>query len=332
MTQQETARVVIIGGGPAGYTAAIYAARAGLAPVCVEGYNSGGQIVRSAALQNYPGFPEGITGTDLAERLRGQAAGFGARMVMAEVQSVNFDGYPLIVICDESEYIAEAVIIATGATPRTLGLPSEEEYMGRGVAYCAICDGAFFAGKRVAVVGGGDTAAEEAIALSRIAASVLLIHRRDGFRANVSVQAIMRQTPNIDILTSRVVTEILGNDDAGVTGVRTQHVDWADLRDDEVDGVFVAIGHDPSSALFTKWLVIDEYGFIRLDTDSRATNVPGVFVAGDVADRRYRQAVTAAAGGAEAAIDAERWLASRLGTRSTPATGAAAPALAHPPT
>jgi thioredoxin reductase (NADPH) len=325
VTQRESVRVLIIGGGPAAYTAAIYAARAGLAPVCVEGYSSGGQIMRSASLHNFPGFPEGIAGADLADRIREQAAGFGARFVMAEVQSVDFDASPLVVSTDETEYVADAVIVATGANARVLGLPSEEEFLGRGVAYCAICDGAFFAGRRVAVIGGGDAALEEAVALSRIAAHVLLVHRRDGFRANANLQDVMRSTPGIDVLTPHVVTEILGTDDAGVTGLRTQHVDTGQLREHEIDGVFVSIGHEPSSALFTRWLVADEDGFIRSDLETRATNVPGVFVAGDVSDRRYRQAVTAAASGAAAAIDAERWLDSHRGIRPVPATRAEAP-------
>lgn len=311
MTQEQSVRVLIIGGGPAAYTAAIYAARAGLAPVCVEGYASGGQIVRSVSLHNFPGFPAGISGTDLADRIREQAAGFGARFVMAEVQSVDFGTYPLVVTSDDTRYTAESVIVATGASARSLGLPSEEEYLGRGVAYCAICDGAFFAGRRVAVIGGGDAALEEAVALSKIASSVLLVHRRDGFRANATLQDAMRAIPNIQVFTPFVATEILGDDEAGVTGLRTQHVDTGDRRDHDLDGVFVAIGHEPSSALFTRWLVVDEYGFIRPDAETRATNVPGVFVAGDVSDRRYRQAVTAAASGAAAAIDAERWLNSR---------------------
>jgi thioredoxin reductase (NADPH) len=313
VTQPEAVRVLIIGGGPAGYTAAIYAARAGLSTVCIEGYSSGGQIVRSAALHNYPGFPTGITGTDLADRIREQAISFGARVVMAEVQEVDFGTYPLIVTSDERTYVADTVIVATGASARMLGLASEKEYLGRGVAYCAICDGAFFAGKRVAVIGGGDAAVEEALALSKVASNVLLVHRRDGFRAAASIQALIQQSANIQTLTPRVVTEILGNDEAGVTALRTQHVDTGESRDVEVDGVFIAIGHEPSSELFTKWLVVDEHGFIRPDLETRATNVPGVFVAGDVADRRYRQAVTAAATGAQAAIDAERWLLGRQG-------------------
>jgi thioredoxin reductase (NADPH) len=311
VTPRESARVLIIGGGPAAYTAAVYAARAGLAPICVEGYASGGQIVRSEALHNFPGFPTGISGSELADRIREQAAGFGARFIMAEVGSVDFGVHPFVVASDEAEYQADAVIVATGATARTLGLPSEEEYLGRGVAYCAICDGAFFAGRRVAVIGGGDAALEEAVALSRIAARVLLVHRRDGFRANANLRAVVRATPGIDVLTPHVVNEILGTDEVGVTGLRTQHVDTGEFREHELDGVFVAIGHDPASELFTKWLVVDEYGFIRPDLETRATNIPGVFVAGDVADRRYRQAVTAAASGAAAAIDAERWLMGR---------------------
>jgi len=307
---QQAERIVVIGGGPAGYSAAIYAARAGLSPVCIEGYSPGGQILRSAGIHNYPGFPDGIPGAELGELMRRQAGDFGTRMVLNEVQSVDFGG-PLSIVTDDREYLADAVIIATGAVSRALGIPSEEEYLGRGVAYCAICDGPFFAGRRVAVVGGGDAAAEEALALSQIASGVLLVHRRTAFRANSSIQAAVQQEKKITIVTPRVVAKILGDDEVGVTGLRTRHTGSGEEYDDLVDGVFIAIGAEPASAMFHRWLAVDESGFLRRQPDSRATSVPGVFVAGDVGDRRYRQIVTAAAAGAEAAIDAERWLSSR---------------------
>jgi len=315
MTEQSS-RVVIIGGGPAGYTAAIYAARAGLSPICIEGYGAGGQIVRSAALHNYPGFPDGITGTELAERFREQAVRFGARMVLSEVDSVELSGSPFTLESSDGPFTAEAVIVATGAQSRRLGLPSEDEYDGRGVAYCAICDGAFFAGKRVGVVGGGDAAVEEAMQLSHIAESVVLIHRRDGFRANAALRAALALDPKITVRTPYVVTEVLGDDPTGVTGVRLAHVDTGSVEELQLDGLFVAIGHEPNSAMFHKWLTVNEYGFILTEPDTTASNVPGVFVAGDVADPRYRQAVTAASTGAQAAIDAERWLIRRGGARA----------------
>jgi thioredoxin reductase (NADPH) len=317
MTHVESAKVVIIGGGPAGYTAAIYAARAGLAPLCVEGYSSGGQIIRSGGIHNFPGFPDGVSGQDLAELIRAQAAGFGARFVMAEVESVDLDAAPFRVRTDDKEYAAESLIVATGATARRLGLQAEFEYEGRGVAYCAICDGAFFAGKKVAVVGGGDAAVEEAIALAGIAESVVLVHRRTTLRANAGIQAVLRDTGNITVHTPYVVDDILGDDESGVTGLRIAHVDTAATEEFAIDGIFIAIGHEPASQLFTKWLDVDAHGFLRTVPGSTATRVPGVFVAGDVADPRYRQAVTAAATGAASAIDAERWLISSRGERAT---------------
>jgi len=315
VTGTESVRVLIVGGGPAAYTAAIYAARAGLAPVCVEGYSSGGQIVLSSGIANFPGVPAGVTGVELADRMRGQAVGFGARMVMAEVESVDLDDVPLIVTSDAVRYTAEALIVATGARPRQLGLLSELEYNGRGVCYCAICDGPFFAGKRVAVVGGGDAAAEEAAGLAEIAESVVVVHRRTTLRANATIQTALRDMENVSFLTPYVVDEIIGEEIAGVTGIRIQHVDTAATTDVAVDGVFIAIGHEPASGLFARWLAVDEYGFLITEPGRTATSVPGVFVAGDVGDPRYRQAVTAAASGAAAAIDAERWLINRRGAR-----------------
>src|SRR2546430_1254556 len=323
MADTEAARVLIIGGGPAGYTAAIYAARAGLAPVCVEGYSSGGQIIRSPRIDNFPGYPQGVSGNELAERMREQAVAFGARVVMADVESVDLDGPPFSVNTAEERYLAESVIIATGAEPRQLGLPSEAEYEGRGVCYCAICDGAFFAGRRVAVIGAGNAAVEDALMLSATAENVILVHRRNEFRAAAHVLSTLEKS-NVKLLTPHVVNEILGNEEAGVTGIRVHDLDHGVTSDVELEGIFIAIGHDPTSGMFAPWLKIDERGYLVTEPGSTATNVPGVFAAGDVADSKFRQAITAAATGCQAAIEAERWLISR-GAKRAATPGEAGP-------
>ena len=309
MTNTEHVDLAIVGGGPAGYTAAIYAARAGLRPVCVEGYASGGQIIRSSEIHNFPGYPDGIAGSELADRMRDQAIASGARLVTTDVTTVDLGRSPFEIVTPDGRIASEAVIVATGARARRLGLPSEDELEGMGVCYCAICDGPFFAGQRVVVVGGGDAAAEEALTLSRIAAEVILVHRRTEFRATASLMAAVKGRPNVTILTPYVVTEILGS--AGVTGVRLRHLSDASVRDVDADGVFVAIGHEPATDLVSPWLKVDVHGFVVTEPGTTATNVPGVFAAGDIADSRYRQAVTAAGSGCSAAIDAERWLHSR---------------------
>jgi thioredoxin reductase (NADPH) len=308
MTGTESVRALIIGGGPAGYTAAIYAARAGLEPVCVEGYNSGGQVIRSGLVHNFPGHPDGIAGEDLADRIRSQAIAAGARIVTSLVESIDHTGSPFVVATDGVRFSTESVIVATGAEPRRLGLASEDAYEGRGVCYCAICDGPFFRGKRVAVVGGGDTAAEEALTLSGIADSVLLIHRRAEFRASAVNRAALAERQNITVLAPAVVTEVLGDDERGVTGVTISDATDGTARDLDVDGLFVAIGHTPATSLFHGWLDTDPHGCLITEPGGTATSVPGVFAAGDVTDSRYRQAVTAAAAGCAAAMDAERWL------------------------
>lgn len=315
--QETSARIVIIGGGPAGYSAAIYAARAGLAPVCIEGFSSGGQVTRSAEIHNFPGFPAGVAGADLSDLIRTQAHGFGAQFVSADVQSVDLSGTPFVIDTGDHRYLADSLVIATGASPRQLGLPGEDDLVGRGVCFCAICDGPFFAGQRVAVIGGGDAAVEEALALKEIAASVTLIHRRREFRANASLRAALDRATDLTVLTPHVVTEIL-HDDLGVTGLRLRNPEDEQLTDLGVDGVFITIGHVPASELFTPWLRADHGGFLVTEPNGTATNVPGVFAAGDVADPRYRQAITAAASGCAAAIDAERWLASRRGETAVP--------------
>ena len=309
MTNTEHVDLAIVGGGPAGYTAAIYAARAGLRPVCVEGYASGGQIIRSSEIHNFPGYPDGIAGSELADRMRDQAIASGARLVTTDVTTVDLGRSPFEIVTPDGRIASEAVIVATGARARRLGLPSEDELEGMGVCYCAICDGPFFAGQRVVVVGGGDAAAEEALTLSRIAAEVILVHRRTEFRATASLMAAVKGRPNVTILTPYVVTAILGS--AGVTGVRLRDLTDDSVRDLDADGVFVAIGHEPATDLVSPWLKVDVHGFVVTEPGTTATNVPGVFAAGDIADSRYRQAVTAAGSGCSAAIDAERWLHSR---------------------
>jgi thioredoxin reductase (NADPH) len=276
--------------------------------VCIEGYASGGQITRSGKIDNFPSYPDGISGMDLADRMRAQAVAFGARIITDEVTSVDLSGSPFTVNTADKTFLADAVIVATGANPRRLGLPSEDAFEGMGVAYCAICDGPFFAGRRVAVVGGGDAAFEEALVLTRIAKSVLLVHRRNEFRANAAARELAMTNSKIEMATPYVVTEIIGEEPAGVSGLRLRDVEAGGEREEEVDGVFIAIGHEPASAMFAKWLRVDRLGYLVTVGKTTATNVPGVFAAGDVADRRYRQAVTAAATGCSAAIDAERWL------------------------
>jgi thioredoxin reductase (NADPH) len=307
MSQVEAVPIVIVGGGPAGYTAAIYAARAGLTPVCIEGYSSGGQIVRSYEIHNFPGHPDGIAGSELADRIRDQAERSGARMVASQVESVDLSGPPFVITTDREQFLAGAVIVATGATSRRLGLAGETAFEGRGVCYCAICDGPFFAGRRVAVVGGGDVALEEALALSGIAEQVILVHRRAEFRASVVNRSALARMANITVLTPHVVTDIVG-DDTGVTGIEVRDLAQDTTTRIGVEGVFVAIGHEPATEMFRPWLDADPAGFLITVPRTTATNVAGVFAAGDVADPRYRQAITAAASGSAAAMDAERWL------------------------
>jgi thioredoxin reductase (NADPH) len=312
MTEIPTRRVIIIGGGPAGYTAALYSSRARLEPICFEGYASGGQIARSARVENFPGHAGGVSGAELSDLIRHQAVEFGATVVTDDVQSVDLSARPFQVKTADREYAADALIVATGASSRRLGLPSEDEFDGRGVCYCAVCDGPFFNNQRVVVVGGGDAAAEEALMLSNIAESVVMVHRRRDFRATATILGAVAETANIRMLTPVVVDEVLGGD-LGVTGVRVRDTESGVETTLPADGVFVAIGHEPASALFTDWLEADENGFLQTAHGTTETRVPGVFVAGDVGDPRYRQAITAAASGCSAAIDAERWLMSRRG-------------------
>jgi thioredoxin reductase (NADPH) len=303
--------VIIIGGGPAGYTAALYAARANLRPLCIEGFQAGGQLMITSDVDNYPGFRDGILGPELMGQMRAQAERFGTEYITDDVTQVDFSETPHKVYIGEQEFRARAVIVATGATARQLGLPSERELQGRGVSYCAVCDAAFFRGQRVIVAGGGDSAMEEATFLARFASEVVLVHRRDEFRASRVMVDAARATENLRIVTPYVVEGVLGAEERRVTGARLRHVITGEERIEEADGFFVAIGHDPNTGIFLDWLDHDENGYLITEPDSTRTKREGVFAAGDVKDHIYRQAVTAAGSGCMAALDAERWLTAR---------------------
>ncbi len=305
MAQHE--KLVIIGSGPAGYTAALYAARANLSPLLFEGLQPGGQLTITSDVENYPGFPEGILGPELMEKMRGQAERFGTRFVLGDVTRVDFSTRPFKIWQDDQLYLAEAVIVATGASAKWLGIPSEKKFQGKGVSACATCDGFFFKGVEVAVVGGGDTAVEEATFLTKYATKVILIHRRDALRASKIMADRARNNPKIAFEWNAVVDEVLG-DDKGVTGVRLRSTHDNATRELAVKGLFMGIGHEPNTALFKGQLAMNAVGYLQIDAPSTHTSVPGVFAAGDVADPTYRQAVSAAGTGCMAAIDAERWL------------------------
>ena len=299
------ANVLILGSGPAGLTAAIYAARANLAPIVLAGHQPGGQLTITTDVENYPGFPEGIQGPELMERFRAQAERFGTIVVDAEADRVDFSSRPFRVWAGGVEYRGQAVIVATGASAIWLGLESEERLRGRGVSACATCDGFFFRDQEVAVVGGGDTAFEEALYLTRFATKVHLLHRRDEFRASKIMQARADSNPQVQMHRSVVVEEVLG--DERVTGVRLRSTVTGEVSELPVGGFFLAIGHRPNTAPFEGWLDRDEKGYLLVDHETHS-RVEGVFIAGDVHDHRYRQAITAAGDGCRAAIDAERWL------------------------
>jgi thioredoxin reductase (NADPH) len=301
-------KVLILGAGPAGYTAALYASRAMLAPVVLAGPEPGGQLTTTTDVENYPGYPKGVTGPEMMQEFQAQAERFGTEVVYDLANSVELSSRPFRVHGDSGEYTADALIIATGASAKYLGLPSEQRLRNKGVTACATCDGAFFKGQDVAVIGGGDTAMEEATYLTRMCRSVHLIHRRDAFRASKVMQQRVLDNPKITVHWNRAVKEVLGGD--AVTGLKLEDTTGGPDEHLEVTGMFLAIGHEPNSKPFRGVLDMDEQGYIKIAKPGTTySNVPGVFVCGDVADRVYRQAVTAAGTGCMAAIDAERWLA-----------------------
>jgi thioredoxin reductase (NADPH) len=300
--------VIIIGGGPAGFTAALYTARANLNPLVIEGFNWGGQLMITSDVENYPGYPDGILGPAMMADFRRQAERFGAEFVTDDVTRVDLSERPFRVYIGEEEYRADTVIVATGASARQLGLPSEQTLQGRGVSYCATCDGAFFRDKVVVVVGGGDSAMEEATFLTRFATKVVIVHRRTEFRASPIMVDRARANEKVEFVLNAVVEEVLGMDEGHVTGVRLRDTETGETTEIAADGIFVAIGHDPTTGLFLDWLDHDEAGYLVTEPGSTRTNIPGVFAAGDVQDYTYRQAVTAAGSGTMAALDAQRWL------------------------
>ena len=303
----EKVRCLIIGGGPAGYTAAIYAPRAALGPVLYEGMESGGQLTTTTVVENFPSYPDGVDANALMADMRKQAVRLGADIRSGAITAADLSQRPFRLTLDSGDVIeAEALIIATGATARYLGLPSEQKFRGLGVSACATCDGFFYRRKDVAVVGGGDTACEEATYLAGICNKVYMIVRRDVLRASVAMQEKVKATPNIEILWNCNTREVLG-DSSGVTGARLERKD-GEVFDIAIDGFFLAIGHNPQSALFSQWVNTDAEGYIITDGRTSHTNVEGVFAAGDVQDPRYRQAITAAASGCRAALDAEKFL------------------------
>jgi thioredoxin reductase (NADPH) len=305
--------VIIIGGGPAGYTAALYAARANLKPLVIEGFNWGGQLMITSDVENYPGYAEGVLGPQMMTEFRAQAEKFGTEFLTDDVTRVDFSERPFKLYVGDEEYRAETIIVATGANARQLGLESERALHGRGVTYCATCDAAFYRDREVVIVGGGDSAMEEALFLTKFASKVTVVHRRSDFRASQIMTDRARNHPKIEFLTPYVVEEVLGVDEGKLTGVRLRNVEADEVLDYPTDGLFVAIGHDPTTKLFLDSLDHDENGYLITKGKSTETNVPGVFAAGDVQDHVYRQAITAAASGCAAALDAERFLATQHG-------------------
>ena len=312
----ETRELIIIGGGPAGYTAALYAARANLEPLIIEGFAWGGQLMITSDVENYPGYPDGIMGPAMMQDFRRQAERFGAEFLTDDVTRVDFTEHPFRVWVGDKEFTSESVIVATGASARQLGLESERLLQGRGVSYCAVCDAAFFREKEVVVVGGGDSAMEEAIFLTKFATKVSLVHRRNEFRASQIMIDRARANDRIEFVTPAAVDEVVA-EDGQTSAVRIRDLDTGEIREIPAQGLFVAIGHDPNTKLFLEQLDHDEAGYLVTKPGSTETNIEGVFAAGDVVDHTYRQAVTAAGSGAMSALDAERWLAAREGHAAT---------------
>jgi thioredoxin reductase (NADPH) len=311
VSTNEVREVIVIGGGPAAYTAALYSARANLNPLVIEGFAWGGQLMITSDVENYPGYPDGVLGPEMMQDLRRQADRFGTEFFTDDATKVDFSERPFRVWVGEDEYRAATVIIATGANARQLGLDSEKRLQGRGVSYCAVCDAAFFKDKDVVVVGGGDSAMEEATFLAKFGTKVSVVHRRDTFRASPIMVDRARGSDKIDFVVDSVVEEVLGDD--MVTGVTVRNIKTDERGEIPADGFFVAIGHDPNTALFRGHVDMDEAGYIETKPKTTETNVPGVFAAGDVQDHVYRQAVTAAGSGCMAALDAERFLAAQHG-------------------
>ena len=309
MSEVEHRRVVIVGSGPAGYTAAIYAARAELSPLVVAGLTFGGQLMLTTDVENYPGFPDGVTGPELMELFQKQAERFGSEVLLEDATRVELGEQPFRVETDSRSVSADCVILATGASAKWLGLESEERLQNRGVSACATCDGALYRGKAMAVVGGGDTAMEEALFLTRFATRVSIIHRRDRLRASKIMQERVRSHDKIDLVWNSAVVDVLGED--FVTGVVVEDVRDGERHTLPVEALFVAIGHEPNTRLFSDQIEVDETGYIRVEAGSTRTSREGVFACGDAMDPHYRQAVTAAGSGCMAAIEAERWLAVR---------------------
>ena len=305
---KENYKVVIMGSGPAGLTAALYAARANLEPLVFEGPEAGGQLTTTTDVENFPGFPNGIMGPELMDLIREQSERFGAQCVQKAVTAVDFSERPFRVSTQDEQILASTFIVSSGATARMLGLPSERELLGYGVSTCATCDGFFFRDKELVVVGGGDSAMEESIFLTKFATRVTVIHRRDRLRASVIMQQRARENEKIDFIWNSVVEDVLGSREEGVTGVRIKDVVTGESYDKECQGMFVAIGHTPNSGIFRGQLDMDDNGYLITGNGTSETSVAGVFAAGDIQDTRYKQAITAAGSGCMAAMDAEKFM------------------------
>lgn len=309
VSEQRVENVIVVGGGPAGYAAALYAARADLEPLVIEGFQWGGQLQNTTDVENYPGYPEGIMGPQMMEEFRAQAERFGTRFITDDATRIELsDGGPQRAFVGDDEHLAKAIILAMGAEPRRLGIPGESELAGRGVSTCGVCDGAFFKGEKVAVIGGGDSAMEDSIFVSKYASELTVIHRRDEFRASKIMLDRARERPNIEFKSPFVVEEFLVGDDGKLRAARLRNVESGDAEEVELGGAFVAIGHIPRSELVAEQVRVDDGGYVITEDDSTRTNLAGVFAVGDVVDHTYRQAVTAAGTGCMGALDAEWYL------------------------